>query len=142
MCSCIWPTACSVVYSRGHEDLVPTLTAPEPLHSARRDKIGAGILPSDALARRSSVAGISPRCSTVCARAPARVYACELHLHMPSHGFSFVNPPLLLLPSSFPFHLCAPSLWMTAWLQSFSPPQPNLSKPGFTTAQSLHKAPQ
>lgn len=46
---------------------------------------------------------------------------------MPSHDFSFVNPLLLLLPSSFPFHPCALSLWMTAWLQSPSLPRPNLS---------------
>lgn len=45
---------------------------------------------------------------------------------MPSHDSSFVNTPLLLLPSAFPLHLCALSLWMTAWLQSPSSPQPNL----------------
>lgn len=46
---------------------------------------------------------------------------------MPSHDYSFVNTPLLLLPSAFIFHLSALSRWMTAWLQSSRLLQPNLS---------------
>lgn len=63
-----------------------------------------------------------------CCRATVCVHAfvCELHSRMPSHDSSFVNTPLLLLPSALPFHLCALSLWMTAWLQSSRPPGPNL----------------
>lgn len=63
-----------------------------------------------------------------CCRATVRVHAfvCELHSRMPSHDSSFVNTPLLLLPSTLPFHLCALSLWMTAWLQSSRSPRPNL----------------
>lgn len=45
---------------------------------------------------------------------------------MPSHDYSFVNTPLLLLPSAFPFHLSALSRWMTAWLQSPRLLRPNL----------------
>lgn len=45
---------------------------------------------------------------------------------MPSHDYSFVNTPLLLLPSAFAFHLSALSRWMTAWLQSSRLLQPNL----------------
>lgn len=130
MWSCIWPPACSVVYCRGPEDLVPTLTAPEPLYSTHtqgqnRKRHTHSLHFSPMLWQDVTVC--QPRNTKECVHAFVCVSVCELQSQMPSHDFSFVNTPLLLLPSSFPFNLCALSLWMTAWLQSPSPPQPNLS---------------
>lgn len=142
MWSCIWPPACSVVYCRRREDLVPTLTAPEPLHSihTHQDKTGRGMHTACTLLQYfgktlhcSLFSSIYQRvyvglCACMCVCMYACVHVCVNCTHrcqvMTSH---LLIPCCFYYPLSIPFHLCALSLWMTAWLQSPSVPQPNLS---------------
>lgn len=67
-------------------------------------------------------------CACMCVCMYACVHVCVNCTHrcqvMTSH---LLIPCCFYYPLSIPFHLCALSLWMTAWLQSPSVPQPNLS---------------
>lgn len=130
MWSCIWPPACSVVYCRRREDLVPTLTAPEPLHSihTHQDKTGRGMHTActllqyfgktlqctslfSSIYQRVCVCVCGSVCVHVCVHVCMRACVCELHSQMPSHDFLFVNPLLLLLPLVYPFpSLCSVTL--------------------------------